>query len=228
MQADKTNQTNPMNQNKRYLIEGPSGKLEVALDWPKNQADITKAVIICHPHPLYQGTMDNKVVTTISRSFNQLGLLVVRFNYRGVGKSEGTYDESVGEVDDLLAVISWLRNQNYAEKISLAGFSFGGAIAYKAATRVDQVEHLLMIAPSVVNFNLKGEPEPKAPLFIILSDDDEIIPKKDTLLWLTSEFNGPFHLTQFVNAGHFFHGRLVELKEEIINHYAPYMTSKHN
>lgn len=204
---------------KQCLIDGQNGKLEVALDWPDQFNQENPVVIICHPHPLFQGTMQNKVVTTISKAFQKLDLLAIRFNYRGVGKSEGKYDQGEGEVDDLISVVSWLRNQNLAQKIILAGFSFGGAIAYKGANKIDNVTLLLTVAPSVINFKVNQIKEPNAPLTVILSDDDEVVDAKDTLNWLTQEFKNPFHLIKFTHAGHFFHGRLIELREELINHY---------
>ncbi|MCF6764319.1 alpha/beta hydrolase [Thiotrichales bacterium 19S3-7] len=207
-----------------YLINGAVGQLEVAIDWPNEIKEDQTAVVICHPHPLYQGSMDNKVVTTISRSFNQLGLIAVRFNYRGVGQSEGTYGDGIGELEDLLAVIGWLRIQKKAQKIILAGFSFGGAIAYKAASRIDGVISLLMIAPSVIHFKLKAEKEPLAPLLVILSKDDEVVAAIDTLEWLSKDFNQPFTLISMAGAGHFFHGRLVDLKNEILNYYTLKLT----
>ncbi|MCF6775533.1 alpha/beta fold hydrolase [Thiotrichales bacterium 19X7-9] len=203
-----------------YLIDGAVGKLEVALDSPNEIKDDQLVVVICHPHPLYQGTMENKVVTTVSRSFNQLGILSVRFNYRGVGQSEGEYADGIGEVDDLVAVVEWLRRQNKAQKVILAGFSFGGSVAYKGASRIDNVIHLLTIAPSVIHFDLKEAQEPYVPFLVILSKDDEVVPASDTLDWLTKEFNQAFSLISLMAAGHFFHGRLVELKNEIINHYS--------
>ncbi|MCF6806947.1 alpha/beta hydrolase [Thiotrichales bacterium 19S9-12] len=202
-----------------YLIDGAIGKLEVALDFPKEQTNSDTVAVICHPHPLFQGTMNNKVVTTIAKAFNQVGILAARFNYRGVGKSDGNYDDGIGEINDLISVVSWLRSQNMAKNVILAGFSFGGAIAYKGSTKIDDVSMLLMVSPSTKNFNLNQALVPKMPLFVILSEDDEVIDARETFDFLINDFKGPYHLLKLTKAGHFFHGRLIELRQEIYYHY---------
>ena len=164
------------------LIDGPSGSLE-AIATPA-VADLGKAaVVICHPHPQMQGTMHNKVVSTLSKTCLTLGMPTVRFNYRGVQASEGVYDEGVGEVADALAVLTWLKNCFPERAIWLAGFSFGGAIAYKAALQFS-VEQLITVAPSVVHFELAKESEPTCAWVVVQGEADEVIPPKAVYNWL--------------------------------------------
>jgi len=203
----------------RFLIEGEDGSIEVEVDWPQNISLADTTVIVSHPHPLYQGTMHNKVITTISKAFRDLGLTVVRYNYRGVGKSQGEYDNGDGEVDDLVAVAKWVRQQKHNQSLILAGFSFGGSIAYKGADRLDGVTHLLTIAPAVTSFPLEHITEPAMPWCIIQGDDDEVVDPADVFKWLTHDIKRPFSLIKMSGTGHFFHGKLIDLKSEIIMHY---------
>lgn len=202
-----------------FLIEGDEGVIQTEVDWPEEITLADTTVIISHPHPLYQGTMYNKVVTTISKAFRQLGITVVRYNYRGVGKSEGVYAHGDGEVDDLVSVAKWIKQQKRNQSLILAGFSFGGSIAYKGAARIDGVTHLLTIAPAVTRFPLSTVPEPTVPWCVIQSGDDEIVDPASVFKWLTKEVSCPFTLIKMINAGHFFHGKLVDLRQEIIMHY---------
>ncbi len=120
------------------LIEGEAGQLELLTTSPDDQSTQNKGVaIICHPHPLHQGTMNNKVVHTLSKAFHNKGLYTVRFNYRGVGKSEGSYGDSIGEVADLLSVLKWVDSVLDSPAIYLAGFSFGAFIAARGAALHD-------------------------------------------------------------------------------------------
>jgi len=133
-----------------FLLPGPAGDLEVLTTSP---AEAKAVAIICHPHPLFSGTMHNKVVSTLAKTCQELGLRTVRFNFRGVGKSTGTFAEGVGEADDLFAIIQWVQHVCPAEKIWLAGFSFGAAVSIYAATKI-HVEKLISIAPPVSRFPL--------------------------------------------------------------------------
>ena len=110
---------------KTFLLPGPAGKLEVMTTWARKSHGYV--AIICHPHPLQEGTMHNKVVTTLAKTFAQLGVATVRFNYRGVGESEGSYGNMQGEIEDLLAVKAWLRKCLDETLFILAGFSFGSS-----------------------------------------------------------------------------------------------------
>lgn len=205
----------------RFMIEGVDGELEVEVDWPIEATLADTTVIISHPHPLFQGTMHNKVVTTISKGFRDLGLTVVRYNYRGVGKSDGKYADGEGEVDDLVAVAKWVRQQKENQCLILAGFSFGGSVAYKGAARLDGVTSLLTVAPAVTRFPLTKIAEPTMPWCVIQGNNDEVVESSAVFKWLTKEVNSPFHLIKMNDTGHFFHGKLIDLKNEIITHYKP-------
>jgi alpha/beta superfamily hydrolase len=202
-----------------FIIDGNDGLLELEIDWPQEISLADTTVIISHPHPLYQGTMNNKVITTISKAFRSLGLTVVRYNYRGVGNSEGDYGNGEGEVDDLVSVAKWVRQQKKNQSLILAGFSFGGSVAYKGAARLDGVSHLLTIAPAVTRFPLDEIIEPEMPWCIIQGDDDEVVDPTCVFKWLMNDIKKPFSLLKMSDTGHFFHGRLIDLKNEILMHY---------
>ena len=121
----------------RLVVTGPAGAIECALDRPAHDTPRGVAVL-CHPHPQFGGTMDNKVVQTLARAFVQLGYTSVRFNFRGIGRSEGAWDEGRGEVDDALAVVAALRVPG--QPLVLGGFSFGGSMASQAAARLPEAE----------------------------------------------------------------------------------------
>jgi alpha/beta superfamily hydrolase len=197
---------------KRLFLQGPAGKIEVAVNYPadKNPKGIA---IICHPHPLHGGTMDNKVVTTLARAYENLNWATVRFNFRGVGDSEGVYDHTIGETEDLFAVIEWIQTQLPHYPISLAGFSFGAYIAANAANQIS-VAHLISVAPAVHNNNFKAFTYIQNPWLMIIGDQDELVPVPEVKK-LAEDL--PIKLVIFQEATHFFHGKLVELKKTIID-----------
>jgi alpha/beta superfamily hydrolase len=190
------------------------GEIEIALD---GQSENGPIVVICHPHPLMQGTMENKVVTTTSRAFNQLGLMAVRFNYRGVGQSAGEYGHIEGECDDLATVVGWVRLHYPGRDIWLAGFSFGSFIAYKMANPLD-AKQLLCIAPAVHERLYAEAPEPTMPVSFIVPGADEVVSVDNTLQWLAA-FKSSYCLFKLAGVSHFFHGQLIQLKQLIVEHY---------
>ncbi|WP_230396768.1 alpha/beta hydrolase [Piscirickettsia salmonis] len=201
-------------------ISGPCGVLELAVSVPKvsessQQQKVT--VVICHPHPLFEGTLHNKVVHTLARTFKQQGLYAVRFNFRGVGHSTGEYSHGIGETADLAAVIDWVKAQQPDHEIWLAGFSFGGYVAYRGASRFN-VNQLLLVAPAVVNFDFGSEVEPNCPTFLIQGMADEVVAAEAVLAW-AEKLAQPPQIKRFEEAGHFFHGRLVDLRKVIEQHY---------
>ena len=198
-------------QSHALFIDGPVGQLEAILDSQVEETPIGTA-IICHPHPLYGGTMDNKVAHTLSRAFIRSGYNSLRFNFRGTKKSEGKFDFGIGELDDLLAVIKWMKARDHSEILWLAGFSFGAAIAINASSII-KVDGLISVAPAVEKFtNLTNQPQ--CPWLILQGDEDELVDIKTTIDWLNTLNPGP-ELLILSQAEHFFHGRLVELREEI-------------
>jgi len=130
-----------------FMLPGPAGQLEALVSTPQQNARETVA-IICHPNPLFEGTMHNKVVTTIAKAFDLLGLTTVRFNYRGVGKSEGEYGETIGETEDCLAIVDWVQKTYPNYSLWLSGFSFGAYISASVANQM-AVAQLVSIAPAV-------------------------------------------------------------------------------
>lgn len=194
-------------------IPGPSGALEAIIFGPKNPQAVG---IVCHPHPLYEGTMHNKVVTTLARTFRGLNLAVIRFNFRGVGKSAGEYANAIGEVDDLLAVLQWAQQHCPDKKIWLAGFSFGSYIAASVATQKD-IAKLILIAPPVNHFDFASLPAMPSTWYVVQGDRDEIVPPEEVYAWLKTLSHPPV-LIRLPNATHFFHGQLGELHSELEKH----------
>jgi alpha/beta superfamily hydrolase len=203
--------------NSFFFIKGPVGNLEAILEQPKTPPQNIVG-IVCHPHPLYEGTMHNKVVSTIVRAFLQLGVTTIRFNFRGVGKSEGSYAKGVGEVEDLLAVIRWAQAEFPENKIWLAGFSFGSYVAASAATSI-QPAQLLLIAPPVHHFDFAHLPEMKYPCIVIQGEEDEVVPPKAVFDWINN-LKTPPKLIRLPHVGHFFHGQLIPLRDLIVGEFS--------
>lgn len=196
------------------LIPGPVGSLEAEIILPDGAHD--KGFIMCHPHPLYQGSMDNKVVTTLTKAMQELGFISLRFNFRGVGQSSGTYDQGQGETLDALAIISYLKDRfKNVNKWVLGGFSFGGFIAYQAAITA-KPDALILISPSIAKSeyqkNSNPNNEPHCPLLVIQGDQDETIPIAAIRAWLDTR-QEPFIFKEIAGASHFFHGKLDQVKQ---------------
>lgn len=196
-----------------FLLPGPAGELEVLAANVEAANDITPIAIICHPHPLHSGTMNNKVVTTLARTFKDLNLRTVRFNFRGVGKSTGTYDQGVGECDDLITIINWVKQLFPQAPIWLAGFSFGSYIAAKVSTQI-QIAQLVCVAPPVINFKMENLPPITCPWVIVQGDQDEIVSAGAVFAWAESVVHKPV-IIRMPGAGHFFHGQLLELRDRL-------------
>ena len=204
--------------NFRGVIPGPSGDLEIAVDFPRGLPDNGLIFIMCHPNPLEGGTMDNKVVTTATRAMNKLGLVSIRFNFRGVGKSAGIYGDRLGECEDLRAVIAWVKAHR-SGSIWLGGFSFGSYIAYACANEKDLgVAQLLTIAPAVNRWDYKNLPAPSMPWLCIVGDQDEVVPSHEVFEFIY-ETPATVNLIKFFETGHFFHQRLVLLDQKITEYY---------
>ena len=195
-------------------IQGPVGLLEAILETPVAGEPIG-VVVVCHPHPQHGGTMHNKVAHTLARSFVRLGYAALRFNFRGTEGSEGEYDEGVGELDDALAAMQWMRAEFPAGPIWLAGFSFGAAIALRAAIEAP-VDGLVTVAPAVRRFASGLTRQPECPWLIVQGDQDELVDIEETISWFNALQPGP-ELAVIEAAEHFFHGRLVDLRELVAN-----------
>lgn len=194
------------------LINGPAGQLEVAIDAPIGK-ERSALGIVCHPHPLYGGTMHNKVVTTLAKTFQGLGVTTIRFNFRGVGRSTGRYDNGDGELEDLLAVVDWIQQLHPKNELWLAGFSFGAYIAAKAATQLP-VSKLVTVAPAVQHFPMQTLPPITCPWVLVQGELDDVVPPKEVIAWAEARDPKPI-IIRFPQAGHFFHGQLVELRTSI-------------
>jgi len=190
---------------RRLLMAGPAGAIALAIDDPA--AAPRGVAVICHPHPQHGGTMDNKVAQTLARAFVQLGYRAVRFNFRGVGASEGAWDEGRGEIDDALAAIAQQRDA--ALPLALAGFSFGAYVASQAAARLadsQPVERLVLVGPATQNFQVAAV----APgTLVIHGESDEVVPLAATLDWARPQ---SMPVVVVPGVGHFFHGQLALLK----------------
>lgn len=205
-----------------FFISGRQGQLEVlASDVLKNgTAQPILIGVVCHPHPLFHGTMNNKVVTTIIKTWHDLEVPTVRFNFRGVGKSEGRYGDGIGETEDLQTVLDWLRSQNPNSEFWLGGFSFGSYISMGVASRNQYpIQALLSIAPPVHLFNFAAVAIPTCPWVIIQGQQDEIVSYASVSEWYSEAQlktqNMDIELLTLPRASHFFHGQLIELKAMI-------------
>lgn len=196
----------------QLFIQGPAGQIEAALAIPDHPSQ--KFFVMCHPHPLYQGTMDNKVVTTMTRAMNDLGFISLRFNYRGVGQSSGAFDQGRGETEDALAVIRYMQKRFSDATFVLGGFSFGGFVAYQAALKITP-KALILISPSIARAEFQENPnpelEPNCPTLVIQGDQDETIPAADVYAWLKTRKHD-YQLCEIKGAVHFFHGKLTEVR----------------
>ena len=200
----------------RVRIAGPAGDIEALVEIPAVEVTPASARfgVVCHPHPLYGGTLDNKVVYTIARAFVELGVPGIRFNFRGVGSSAGAYDEGGGETEDTLAVIAYGRERWPGASLWLGGFSFGGAVAVRAAARA-QPETLITVAPGITRVAMTGVPSPACPWLIVQGDADDVIEPAAVSAWADRQATAPSrHLLP--GAGHFFHGRLHELRQVVL------------
>lgn len=193
-------------------LQGPAGLLEAILD---PVASPRAVAVVCHPHPLFQGTMHNKVAYILARAFNDLGAVSMRFNFRGVGRSEGEHSGGIGETDDALAAMDWLSAKHPGLPLWLGGFSFGAYVALRAQSR-RPVERLVTVAPAVERFDATTIELPRMPWLLVQGDADEVVSPQAVLDWAGS-LAVPPRLELLKGAGHFFHGRLNELRQTVVN-----------
>ena len=204
-------------------IPGPAGNLEAIFDVPKEPSNELIA-IFCHPHPQHQGTMLNKVVHTMARAMNDLGISVLRFNFRGVGNSDGSYDDGTGELNDVLAIADYVHSRWHPKAILLGGFSFGAGIAARAAIKIDAAQ-LITIAPPVNTLISSLDIQPDIPWLILHGAEDEIVSVDCVIKWVDNFEPGP-ELIVLPKVGHFFHGHLGELRKIIVHHFDKLLTRK--
>ena len=203
------------------VIKGPSGDLEMLTTFPV-QPELPYVAVICHPHPLHQGTMHNKVVTTLAKSvLSQLP--TVRFNFRGVMGSAGDYGEGIGEQDDLGAVLEWVKQVLPTHQLLLMGFSFGGYVAASVANKRHDIDHLITVAPALRLGHFNQFTDVSCPWLVVYGDQDDVV----SVEGLRSLVDNPPVLTLrgqiLCGAGHFFHGRLLDLQQCVANDLARFI-----
>ena len=199
-----------------FAFPGPAGAIEVVADVP-DPADARRGVaIVCHPHPLHGGTMDNKVVTMVERALRELGFATLRFNFRGVGGSEGGHDDGDGESRDLVALAQWAMQVRPGDALWLAGFSFGSYVALRA-TRHLPVQQLVLVAPPVERYGFSNLPHPPCPWLVVMGEEDEVVDPEAVFGWIASMPHDPPALVRMPGTSHFFHGRLMDLRGAIKN-----------
>jgi len=197
-----------------HLITGPAGRLEALLEEPENGPPTT-AALVSHPHPLYGGTMHNKVVYRLARGLRRSGSVVLRFNFRGVNLSEGEYDQGIGEVDDARAALDWLRERYPQLPYTLAGFSFGSRITLRLGCSLPDAERLIAVGfPSALDDAVRLGMCPDIPKFFVQSTNDEYGPRGSMLSYF-AQVPEPKQLL-WVDAGdHFFKGALDQLEDVV-------------
>jgi alpha/beta superfamily hydrolase len=195
-------------------IPGPAGAIEALTGCPAPGHARPATAVICHPHPLHGGTMHNKVVHTLARTFERAGARSLRFNFRGVGASQGAFDHGHGETDDALAALEWARARRPHDELWLAGFSFGAAVAARVAAR-HPVARLVTVAPAInLYHDLRSYAPPAIPWLLVQGTDDEIVPAAEVVAWARG-LNPPPRLALLDGVGHFFHGRLHDLASAV-------------
>jgi uncharacterized protein len=191
----------------RLTVDGPAGALEVVCNIP--DAPWAGIALIAHPHPLQGGTLDNKVVQTLAKTFFALGYVAVRFNFRGVGNSAGEFNDGIGETEDALQVLAHAKAKfGAALPVVLAGFSFGSFVQTRVAKAMEP-QRLVLIGPAVRRFAVE---EVAADTIVVHGEEDDVVPLADVLAWAR-----PMELpiVVFPGCGHFFHGRLPQLQRVI-------------
>ncbi len=198
----------------KFSITGPAGALDIALDVPAGAA--RGVAVIAHPHPLFGGTLDNKVVQTLARAFTQAGWTAVRFNFRGVGGSEGGYDEGRGEVDDMLVVVQHVAP---AGELALAGFSFGAFVTSQVFARLQAtrpVAKLVLVGTAASRFAVAPIAEAAHEQTLVVHGElDDTVPLQAVLDWARPQL---LPVTVVPGGGHFFHGQLPLLKSLVLRH----------
>lgn len=209
---DKLTRMNPQG---TITIPGPAGRLE-AIYKPADSA--ARAAVVCHPHPQHGGTMHNKVVYRAAKAFEQLGWPVLRFNFRGVGASEGSFGEGPGEAGDVAAALDWLAGEHPGRPIVVAGFSFGNAVGLPVGARDPRVTHLVGIGTPTDSFDFDALAGIEKPKLFVQGDRDEHGPLKELRNGL-ERVAEPWELVVIRNADHFFTGRLEALQKAIVDFF---------
>jgi uncharacterized protein len=194
---------------KRYKLRIPTsaGKVETVIDDPEDERH--GLLLVAHPHPLHGGSLDNKVVTTLAKTANEAGWVTVRPNFRGVGMSEGSFDAGMGETEDLLTIARFVEKSYPDLPWVLAGFSFGAYVQHRLRQHLD-AKRLILVAPAVTMYEFDPVPQDTV---VIVGEEDELIPPAAIRLWATEH---GLTVKGIPGAGHFFHGKLKELKQAFL------------
>ncbi len=194
---------------RNFFLEGPAGRLEATL-WTAPAGSSPGAALVCHPHPLFGGTMHNKVVYQAAKALHRLGMPVLRFNFRGAGMSEGTHDEGRGEQEDIRAALAYLAAEYPGQSVLLAGFSFGASVGMRVGCRDDRVEDLIGLGLPVDNVNMDFLKECAKPKLILQGANDQF-GSRAKVEELFAAMPEPKRLVLFEGADHFFAGALPEI-----------------
>lgn len=196
------------------LLDGPAGALELAVDPPDAGVPAVAAIaVVCHPLSTDGGSLHNKVVTMVARAVRELGLATVRFNFRSVGQSEGEFDDGVGELDDLAAVVAWVRAAHPDAALWLVGFSFGAYVSLKASASL-RPQVLVSIAPPTGRGWAFEGVQPPPRWLVVQGESDEIVDPQTVFDWLAS-IDAPHTLVRMPDTSHFFHRKLIDLRGAI-------------
>jgi alpha/beta superfamily hydrolase len=196
-----------------YLLDGPAGKLEALLEEPEDRPP-DEAVLVCHPHPLYGGTMHNKVVYRIARALRRRGSVVLRFNFRGVNRSQGEHAQGIGEIEDARAAVDWLRARYPELPYSLAGFSFGARVILQLGCTLAGTARLIAVGLPANGHNTDFLVRCAVPKFFITSTGDQFAPPRE-MEALYAAAAEPKQLIWIEAGDHFFQGALDSLEERV-------------
>lgn len=198
------------------MINGPAGAIESLLVQPDGWGETHPIAICCHPHPLHGGSMHNKVVYILAKSFHQLGVASLRFNFRGVGQSAGEFDQGNGEQEDVLAVVAWLRTHYPASPLWLSGFSFGGVVSLMVHEQIAPVR-LLLVAPALALYPAAQDKQVQtADWILVQGGQDELVSPEMISDWLRQQTIKP-RLIWLDQAGHLFHRYLNQIQAQVIS-----------
>jgi uncharacterized protein len=201
---------------RRFQLAGPAGVIEALRDEPEAGIAHHGTAVIAHPHPLFGGTMENKVVQTLARAFVQAGWMALRFNFRGVGASQGAHDEGRGELDDMLALIA---SEAPDGPLALAGFSFGSFVATRAVAALwsqRAIEKIVLVGTSTGRFDASQlPPQSHDRTLVVHAEHDETVPLQSVLDWARPQ---TLPVTVIPGGSHFFHGQLPLLKSLVLRH----------
>lgn len=204
-------------QTEHFLITGAAGTLQCALDLPDPEvfSAVRGLALVAHPHPLYGGTMDNKVAQTLARTFTALGYVAVRMNFRGVGQSEGKHDAGIGETDDMATLLTHMRQRFPSLPLALAGFSFGTFVQSRLQQRLaaegTPADRLVLVGAAAGKWAM---PDIPANTILIHGEQDDTIPLSAVLDWLRPQ---DIPVTVIPGADHFFHRRLHHIKQLVVS-----------